>query len=182
MKGNRTRKVHARKHFLIYPFLFIFFLIVMARCTKNIPVDEIGKITTSMEEAWRSGNKAKVASYYTDDAYLIHPGGIAAHGRIEVDAYWGGFSAEPVDWNLTSYLITKKPEEVFNLPRFKEGDRKMKLWTEMNIRLPDDPVFQFGQSALTYVQDGKTITSTVEYILVWKKTSEGWRIYIDTYR
>lgn len=162
--------------------LIIFFLASMTRCTEKISNEEILQTTTSMEEAWRSGNKDAVASFYSEDAYLIHPGGIAAQGRKGVDAYWGEFSGHPVDWKLTSFLITETPEEIFELSRYKEGDREMKLWTDLDIQLPDNAVFQYGMSDLTYTSDGKTSTSTVEFILVWKETGEGWRIFMDTYR
>ena len=162
--------------------LFCVCLAAVTQCADRIPEDEIREITAFMETAWRSGDKKRVASVYSDDAYLIHPGGIAAHGRKEVDAYWEEFSADPVDWKLSTFLVTKDPGEIFELARFRKGKQEMKLWTGLDIKLPANPVFQYGQSDLTYISDGITRTSTVEFILVWKETAEGWRVFMDTYR
>jgi ketosteroid isomerase-like protein len=163
-------------------FWVLFLGFCFINCQQNSWKNEIIQVTKSMENDWRSGNKLGIALAYTDDAYVINSVGVEAQGREEVNAYWGEFSGKPVNWTLTNYLISKDLQEIYENEKWKARKDPMPVWEDHQIQLPDHPVFQYGQSLLIRETVSGVDTSTVEFLLIWDKTDDGWKIFLDTYR
>lgn len=135
-----------------------------------------------MESAWRNGDKLGVAQFYSDDGYLISSGEIRANGRAEINAYWEGFSREPVDWILSDYITTKDPKEITDSGRYKpENLLAITTLDSIDFPIPNDAYYQLGRSDLIWQTNDVLDTGTVDFFLVWKKVDDTYRIFIDAY-
>ena len=115
--------------------------------------EEIRARLKSMEEALLRGDAAGVSAGYSDDAVIIGPRREEARGREAVDKYWAGLKGAK-SWTL----------EVISV----EGS-------------PNVPV-QRGRSTLVMERDGRTHTSDMQCLHVWKRDAEGrLRIAVDVY-
>lgn len=121
---------------------------------KESPIErEIEAANRALEERFRAGDVLGVADLYADDALLIGPSGLRVEGREDIDDYWSQFE-RPIDWRLEIHEI--------------EGT--------------DQIAYERGTSHLTQERDGAAQTSTVEFVLVWRRDPDGaWRIAVDAY-
>ena len=116
---------------------------------------ELGEALRGMEEAMRRNDLAAVAAFYRDDCVLLSPGGSRTTGREAIDAYWARFGTG-IDWKLEPFAT--------------EGNYGRGF------------AYQRGRSTLTYERDGELRTSTVEFVLLWRRDNLGdWRIAVDGY-
>jgi len=162
-------------------FLLIAGIFLLPACEEGYSY-AVREQVRGMKTAWNSGQPAKVAEFYLDSAFLIAGGDIIAEGRKAIDAYWRKAPGEPTQWRIESYLTTKELEAILQHPKWKALPKKPALWTEMNIELPEDVVYQFGRSKLGYTDaEGREQISEVTFLLVWVLTKEGHRILVDTY-
>ncbi len=115
---------------------------------------EIESLCKQMEDAMRADDLEKVASFYADDGILLSPGGDKRGGsRAALVEYWQGFGTG-VDWELQVHSV--------------EGDEKLAT--------------QRGRSILTYIKNGERRVSTVEFLLIWQRQTDGTlKIAVDAY-
>ena len=159
----------------------LFALITALQCQQNDVASQILMATATMEEAWNTDQKIKIAEAYTDDSYVISTRGIEARGREQINAYWRDFIGKPVEWKLSNYMISEDLEKIYQDDRWKARMKPMPHWSDHNVVLPEKPVYQYGQSMLAWERGSEIITSTVEFLLIWQHTPKGWKIFLDAY-
>ena len=73
-------------------FFLLLSSIVFISCQKNEKnkddIEIITAISAARAEAFNNGNAAGIAFYFTDDAYLMAPGGETLRGPMEIEAYY----------------------------------------------------------------------------------------------
>ena len=143
---------------------------------------QIRKQLNGMEEAWVNGEFEKIAQFYTDDAYLLSGKSIVAKGEKEVIEYWSSTKAKPIDWTLTDWVTSPHLSDIHSYPKWVEVGTDMPRWTDHKIPVPEeDVIYQLGESVLVSERNKKAHSSVVSFLLVWKKTEEGYKIYVDAY-
>jgi uncharacterized protein (TIGR02246 family) len=116
--------------------------------------------STSFKAAVDSGNKewsaaiaakdsARVGALYAQDAIAFPPNSDMVQGRAAIQAFWKGF----IDANMKASIETVSVESDGNL------GAEVGKYTIMDA-------------------SGKTVDSG-KYVVVWKKTAEGWKLYRD---
>ena len=134
-----------------------------------------------MEDHVRNGEMLQLANIYLDDAVLLSPGGNVVTGREAIDQYWTGIQ-DPIDWKLDIVLITTNEAEIYDHPYWKSLEQKPPQWRlHVNIEEDDPLVYELGHSTLTTKWNGEVHSSEVDFLLVWIKTVQGYRILADTY-
>ena len=140
-------------------------------------------LNMQMENAFRKGEMKKLASMYSDDGYLMSPNRKATHGRKAIDAYWERWHS-PINWKLDVIAVSKNEQDIYESTYWKKMTKKPKHWKEEGIEIGASDVFyQLGHSKIEYESDdGMHQTSDVDFIIVWKKDTDGaYKIWIDTY-
>jgi ketosteroid isomerase-like protein len=94
---------------------------------------------------------AATAAFYSDDAEISGANYVVS-GRANLDKYWLNLKDKGRGWKLTVYEIGGA----------------------------GDYLYQLGNSDLTYVVNGKETKSVTNFVLVWKKQSDGrYKIFRD---
>ena len=118
------------------------------------PRDEIEAALVTFTAAFNSGDGAKVAAHYAEDAAVFPPGSPRVDGRAKIQEFWQG----AITAGLTD--LTLKAVEVYGA-----GDLAYEVG-EVSYSAPDS--------------SGQRKTSIGKYIVVWKKDQDGtWRLYRD---
>ena len=113
----------------------------------------IESLNRAMTEAFKCGDRRKVAQFYAADGLLIGPRGQRIVGRDAIAAYWSSFVTAK-DWHL----------EVVEF----DGDGSV--------------VYQIARSKITHDIGGKELIGTVDVVLIWKRQQDNtYRIYVDSY-
>lgn len=95
----------------------------------------------------------QVANYYADNAIIRGPRGIEAKGRAEIDEHWMSLKDKVIDWSLSC-------EDIF---------------------IDEDIIYQTGISTLIVKSANKEYKSLVNYLLIWKRENNDFKIYKDLY-
>lgn len=109
-------------------------------------------------EAFNKGDLLGVARIYADDATIYFPHyqskqGRKIHGRAAIDKYW---------------LAIEKPK-AWKLEIVEVGGTKDAIW-------------EIGKSTLTEEFDGKDSTYVGDFVVIWKRQTDGtYRIHTDIY-
>jgi ketosteroid isomerase-like protein len=115
--------------------------------------DEIIRLNRAMEAAIGRGDVAAAARFYADDARILGPRGFEVSGRAAIDDYWASIG------NARSW--------------------KLEAWDVGGSR---DEAYQVGRSTLVHGAPGQERTSVVEFVVIWKRQSDGQlRIALDFY-
>ena len=134
-----------------------------------------------MEAHLRNGELMELAGIYLDEAVLLSPGGNVVTGREAIDTYWTGIQS-PIDWQLDIVLITSEESRVYEHPFWVSLTQKPPEWRpHVHVAPSDTLVYELGHSTLKTKWNGEIHSSEVDFLLVWKKTPEGYRILADTY-
>ncbi|GEM_PF-3054938 len=132
-----------------------------------------------MENLFRNQNLLGIAQIYLDNGYLISPNE-STTGREQINRYWTSIK-NPIDWKLTSFLITDNEKSLFESDVYKSLPNKPPGWEKLNLDLKDT-LYQIGRSELKSLWNGKESLSVVNFILIWKKQPDGtFKILADTY-
>jgi len=115
---------------------------------------EIAEAARRFEQAFNRGDAAAVAALYTQDAALLPPGAEMAIGRQAVQTFWQG--------------------------AYEAGARNLSLRPLGFEAYSDAAGREIGRFALDAPgQGGGTARVEGKYVLIWKKTAEGWRVDTD---
>jgi uncharacterized protein (TIGR02246 family) len=115
-------------------------------------INAILETNRKMEKAFSENDFLKVASFYTDNAVLVgHKHEVK--GRQAVDEYWNKLKDRGVSWDLEN----------------------------IHIEVCGNMAVQRGISRMKFLHLGEEHLSEARFTLIWKKTSEGWRISLDHY-
>jgi uncharacterized protein (TIGR02246 family) len=103
-------------------------------------------------DTFRSGDFAKLASFYTEDAKLLPPGSEMLVGRENVQNFWKGAS--------------------------EMGIKAVRLETS-DVLESDQIAVENGRYTLTIQSDESTSVEEVgKYVVVWK-FAEDWKLHVD---
>jgi len=73
-------------------FFLLLSSIIIFSCQQNEKTKDdketITAISAARAEAFNKGNAAGIAIYFTDDAYLMAPGGETLRGQMDIEAYY----------------------------------------------------------------------------------------------
>ena len=114
---------------------------------------EIAEAHRRLEQAFNRGDAAAVAALYTEDATLLPPGADILSGRGAAQARWQA--------------------------AFDTGARNLAL-DPVSVETWGDAAREIGRFTLEAPGQGDQ-TAKVEgkYVVVWKKTADGWRLDTD---
>ncbi|MEJ7576812.1 MAG: nuclear transport factor 2 family protein [Pyrinomonadaceae bacterium] len=114
---------------------------------------EIVEANRKMVETMKRGDLLGVSRFYADDAMILFHRGQKIQGRKAIDAYWTSIKGAK-DWKLDVIEVG--------------GSR--------------DEVYQIGKSSFTSEADGKENTYTCDFIVIWKRQTDGaYKIQVDIY-
>lgn len=111
---------------------------------------EIQAADEQFAAAFSAGDASAVAALYTEDAMLLPPNGDFVSGKAAIQAFWRSV----LDMGVASAKLTVAEAESFGDTAWEVG--RYNLYTAAG-----DPI-----------DEGK-------YIVVWKRTEEGWRLHRD---
>ena len=136
-----------------------------------------------MESAYQNTENQTIADVYSDDSYLIGPGGIITQGRQGVDDYWKGGSSRQISWTLEDFGVFQSLDELLSSPAYTSLQRKPPLWHDFDITLEEDEeyIYQLGRSTLINENNQERGGSIVNFLLVWKEIEGTYFIFIDSY-
>jgi ketosteroid isomerase-like protein len=95
-------------------------------------------------EDFKKGDMLAVARGYADDATIYFPRGKSIHGREAIDRYWQKIKGAK-DWKLETLEVGGTPQAIYEI----------------------------GKSSLTTEADGKERTYVCDYIVIWKRQTNG---------
>ena len=117
------------------------------------PKAEMEAAVAEVATAFGSADVAAIAKAYADDAALFPPNEARVDGRANIEKYWkAGFDAGVGDIKLTAAEINASSDWAYEVG-------------EYSFSAPD--------------KSGAKMTGTGKYVVVWKKTAEGWQLYRD---
>ena len=148
----------------------------------KIPYTEIEAHIASMEKAFGEKRLTDVAKFYAKDGIMLSPGGNKTVGEKGMLKYWSGIE-NPVSWNLESWKITNSLDSIFATKGWKTLPTKIELWGDEEVAVYRDrsPIYQIGRSSLTTLIKGRPSTSVVNFVLIWCKENEAYKICLDVY-
>jgi ketosteroid isomerase-like protein len=112
---------------------------------------DIENLNKEMEKVFNADDMAATAAFYSDDAEIIGAN-YQVSGRKAVDNYWIALKGKGGGW-------------------------KLKV---IEIGGAGDYIYQLGNSELTYIVNGKETKSVTNFVLIWKKQSDGkYKIFRD---
>ena len=114
---------------------------------------EIAEAHRRLEQAFNRGDAAAVAALYTEDATLLPPGADILSGRRAAQARWQA--------------------------AYDTGARNLSL-DPVSVETWGDAAREIGRFTLEAPgQGGRTARVEGKYVVVWKRTAEGWRLDTD---
>ncbi len=115
---------------------------------------ELGAMNDSLASAFHGANAAAVARFYADDARMDGERGAVVQGRTAIDRFWADVRS-PKSWKLEVIAVGGRPEQPFEI----------------------------GRSTIVTSGPNGDRTSSVEYLLIWRRDARGaLRIIVDYYR
>lgn len=127
--------------------------------------DRVKSANQQLMDAYNRGDKQAVADMYEDTALMMSSSGERYQGREAIVQYWN-------------------PNAKGDAPNNPAISPPTSKWT-LNIHsiegTPPMPI-QRGQSILEFQRDGKTTTSDVQFIVIWKRQTDGsYKIAVDAW-
>lgn len=141
---------------LIFGFSFFF---CQAAQEEEMDLAKVRKaiedVNLKFGEAFRQGDPAAVADFYTDDAVLLPPNSEIIKGKQSIEAFWSDVIAMGVkDVNLTT----------------------------VEVMPMGDMACEIGKYSLTIQPEGleEAIGDNGKFLVIWKQTEDGsWKLHID---
>jgi uncharacterized protein (TIGR02246 family) len=116
------------------------------------PRQHIDDILVEFVAAFNAGDAATVASFYTEDAALLPPGGARVDGRAAIQAFWQG----AIDSGM-----------------------KIDDLHAVEVEARRDLAGEIGVFTLSVPGDSGTTQVAGKYIVVWKRDGHSWRLHRD---
>jgi uncharacterized protein (TIGR02246 family) len=123
----------------------------------------LDKLNAEFVAAFNAKDAAKLASFYTDDATLMPPNGPMVKGRPNIEAYWRG----AFEQGLTTLQLRPMESAIAGSQGFEAGTATVTL--------------KSGPTQPGAAGSGAALTDTAKYVVVFKRTPEGWRMAYDIY-
>ena len=153
MKHIQLSKKHGRNFFsFLFFFLFCFFNLSAQTLKDTAVKKQIMVLNQQMEDAFNKNDMVTVAALYAHDGEIVYPDNYTVKGRTNLDKYWMDLMDKGRGWKLTVVEIGGQGEFVY----------------------------QLGKSDLKYINNGKESSSITNFVLLWKKQSDGsYKIFRD---
>ena len=103
-----------------------------------------------MEKTFNADDMPGVAAFYSEDAEIVGSNYVVS-GRKNLDNYWLSLKGLGRGWKL----------EVIEIGGI------------------DDYIYQLGKSDLTYMVNGKETKSVTNFVVLWKKQGDNYKIFRD---
>ena len=114
---------------------------------------EIEKENVKFGEYVRKGDAKALSNLYTSDACLMPAGMGFVKGRKAVEEFWGG--------------------------AIKGMGLKDGILKTVEVVGEGDTVTEMGEYVLKLQAEGKNMEDKGKYVVVWKKTPDGWKLHWD---
>jgi uncharacterized protein (TIGR02246 family) len=111
----------------------------------------IAKLNEAWTAAFNKGDAAAVAAMYTEDAYVLPPGGEMVKGRAGIEAFWRQAAQQMSDAKLTTLDV---------LPLGPGAAREIGTVTLKTKNQPSQEI-------------------TGKYVVVWLKVGADWKLATD---
>ena len=139
----------------LLPLILFHFIVVsvaaQSRSDTSVRV-QIRVLNQKMEDAFNANDMQKVAAFYSDDAEIVYDNGYTVKGRANLDNYWASLKDKGRGWTLSV----------------------------VEVGGHGDIVFQLGKSDLKHMDGAKEANSVTNFIVLWKKQSDGsYKIFRD---
>ncbi len=119
--------------------------------TSNVK-NQIMVLNQQMEDAFNNNDMNKVAAFYADDSEIVYDDNYTVKGRANLNNYWLDLKDKGRGWKLTVVEIGGQGEFVY----------------------------QLGKSDLKHLSQGKEHNSITNFVLLWKKQTDGnYKIFRD---
>lgn len=115
--------------------------------------DHIATANRAFSEAVARGDAEAMAAVYTDDAVVLPPGSPPVEGREAIAELFRGMLAETA---LAAIDLESR-----------------------EVRVEGDTAYEVGRAQLTFRSAEAETTTTAKYVVIWKRTAEGWRWHVD---
>jgi uncharacterized protein (TIGR02246 family) len=113
-------------------------------------IDEVNK---KFMKGFKKEKASITASVYAEDAVLLPPGGDMIHGKKAIEEFWGGVMASGV---------------------------KEAILNTVELSGSGDYLQEMGTGVLKiHPEGGEPAEQNAKYVVVWKRTSDGWRYKWD---
>ena len=120
----------------------------------------MGKVHATIEvnnrtfgQAFHRGDAAGVAALYSENAFLLPPGGEMMQGRANIQSFWQAVMDSGV-----------KEAELETLDIEAGGDSLAR---------------EIGRYVLTIQQGSETVKSPGKYVVIWKREGDDWKLDVD---
>ena len=115
--------------------------------------DAIASAIQTFTDAFKSGDAAAIAAWYTGDATLLPPDNPLMRGRDAIQTFWQG--------------------------AMSLGVKEARLET-LDVESRDDLAYEVGRFRMTVQpQGGGGVEMTGKYVVVWKRDGDAWRMHVD---
>ncbi len=144
---------HGKKLFWTLSLFLLSFFNISAQTTKDTSSvkKQIMLLNQQMEAAFNNNDMDKVAAFYAGDGEIVDDS-YTVKGRMDLNNYWKALKDLGRGWKLTVVEIGGHGEFVY----------------------------QLGKSDLKYIRQGRESTSITNFVLIWKKQTDGtYKIFRD---
>jgi uncharacterized protein (TIGR02246 family) len=115
--------------------------------------EAIASAVRTFSDAFRRGDAAAVAAWYTADATLLPPDSRMMKGRDTIQTFWQG--------------------------AMNTGVREAELET-LEVEVREDLAYELGRFAMRVQPEGGGAARLAgKYVVVWKVEGGGWRMHVD---
>ncbi|WP_223786555.1 YybH family protein [Marinicella meishanensis] len=125
------------------------------RTTKANPSTEpkqaLNAVLKEMEQQFAANQMSAIAMHYTTDAQMLEPGGRIHRGQKAIEAYWQSLDGQGIAWELELLDVASHGQVVSSLVT----------------------------SHLTYQDQDQAVTAKTRALIIWRKTTDGYRIHRD---
>ena len=110
------------------------------------------QLNSELVAAFNAGDMLKVASFFSDDATILLPGGKKLQGRKAITEYWAGL----------------------------KGAQNMKMEVE-DATGTSDMIYNMCKVSYSVVKDGQPTNQTSDVVMIWKKQADwSYKLYLNS--
>lgn len=115
--------------------------------------DAIASAVRTFTEAFKRGDAAAIAAWYSTDATLLPPDSRMMKGRDAIQTFWQG--------------------------AMNAGGKEARLET-LEVEVRDDLAYEVGRFEMTVQPQGGEVAKLAgKYVVVWKIEGNSWRMHVD---
>lgn len=153
MRYRNDLLTRCRRHCFFCLLLLLSSAVAVAQNVDDTSVrQQIRLLNRQLEDAFNANDMAKVAAFYAGDAEIVYDNGYTVKGRAALDNYWISLKDKGRGWKLTV----------------------------VDVGGAGEFVYQLGTSDLKYLRQDKETQSVTNFVLLWRRQSDGgYKIFRD---